>query len=111
MRRITVSLAVVSAIILGSSIAFSQRGQEQNGEGILSVLSKGQSVSLNDIAGRHEITILPNGPKMLGYEVIEVGRDYVVLEDIAHVKEIRIPIYSVKAVVVLNDSPKTNLSH
>ena len=100
MRRITISLAVAAIIILGTSIAYSQRGQERGGEGVMDVLSKGQAVNLTDAGGRYEITVLPNGPEMLGYSVHEVGRDYVVLEDIAHVRETRIPIYSVKAVVV-----------
>ena len=38
---------------------------------------------------------------MLGYKVADVGHDYVVVEDIAGVTELRIPIYSVKAVSIL----------
>ena len=100
MRRITISLAA-AIIIVGTTIAFSQHGPEQGGEGVLSVLSKGHAVSLTDAGGRYEIAVLTNGPEMLGYNVVELGRDYVVIEDIAHVKELRIPVYSVKAVVVL----------
>ena len=105
-RRITICLAVVAVIILGSSIGFSQRGPERSGEGVFSVLSKGQAVSLTETGGRYEIGIFTNGPEMLGYNVIEVGRDYVVVEDIAHVREVRIPIYSVKAVEVLKVGQK-----
>ena len=108
MRRITICLAVVAVIILGSSIAFSERGPEQGGKGVLSVLIKGQAVSVTEAAGRYEIGIFSNGPEMLGYKVVEVGRDYAVLEDIAHVRELRIPIYSIKAVTVLKTGRQGN---
>ncbi len=101
MRQIVVFLAAVAAIILGTSIAFSQRGPERGREGVLSVLTKGQAVSISEVAGRYEISIFSNGPNMLGYNVVEAGQDYVILEDIAHVRELRIPIYSVRAVTVL----------
>ena len=101
MRRIAICLAIVGVIILGTSLAFSQRGPERGGEGVLSVLTKGQAVNVNETAGRYEIGIFSNGPEMLGYNVVEVGRDYVIVEDVAHVREVRIPIYSIKAVTVL----------
>ena len=99
MRRLVVGIALAAVIILGSSFAFSER--DGVGGGVLSVLSRGQAVSLTDAGGRYEIAILTNGPEMLGYNVVAVGQDYVILEDIAHVREVRIPIYSVKAVVML----------
>ena len=108
MRRIAVCLAVVAVIILGTSIAFSERGPEQGREGVLSVLTKGQAVSVTEAAGRYEIGIFQNGPAMLGYNVVEVGSDYVIVEDIAHVKELRIPIYSVKAVSILKAGRQGN---
>ena len=100
MRQIVVCLAAVAAIILGTSIAFSQRA-ERGRQGVLSVLTEGQAVSVSEVAGRYEISIFSNGPQMMGYNVIEAGQDYVILEDIAHVRESRVPIYSVKAVTVL----------
>ena len=101
MRRVAICLAIVGVIVLGTSIAFSQRGPVQGGDGVLSVLTKGQAVNVNEAAGRYEIGIFTNGPEMLGYTVVEVGRDYVIVEDVAHVRELRIPIYSVKVVTVL----------
>ena len=100
MRRVAICLAIVGVIVIGTSLAFSQRGPER-GEGVLSVLTKGQAVNVNETAGRYEIGIFSNGPEMLGYNVVEVGRDYVIVEDVTHVREVRIPIYSIKAVTVL----------
>ena len=63
MRRIAICLAAVAAIVLGTSIAFSQRGLEKGGEGVLGLLSKGQAVSVNEVAGRYEIRIFPTARK------------------------------------------------
>ncbi len=38
----------------------------------------------------------------LGHKIIEIGDDFVVLEDLAEVTQTTIPVYSVKAVVRLN---------
>jgi len=86
-------------VVLASSLAFSQHGEE-HGRGVLSVLSKGQAVSIKDVGGRYEIGVMPNA-EMLGYKVVEVGSDYVVVKDIAGVTELRLPIYSVKVVSIL----------
>ena len=37
---------------------------------------------------------------MLGHKVIEVFSDYIVIEDLAGVNQTRIPIYSIKSVLV-----------
>jgi hypothetical protein len=31
---------------------------------------------------------------MLGYNLVSVGRNYVVMEDVVHVKEFRVPVYA-----------------
>ena len=68
-------------------------GQEKGRKGFLSVLKEGQAVVLKEAAGRFEITLMEGGHK-----VIEVGPDYVVVEDIAGVTETRIPIFSIKSI-------------
>jgi hypothetical protein len=35
---------------------------------------------------------------VLGHKVVEVGADFVVIEDIAGVQQLRIPVYSIKSV-------------
>jgi len=68
-------------------------GQEKGRKSFLSVLKEGQAVVLKEAAGRYEITLMDGGHK-----VIEVGPDYVVVEDIAGVTETRIPVYSIKSI-------------
>ena len=68
-------------------------GQEKGRKGFLSVLKEGQAIVVKEVAGRYEITLMEGGHK-----VIEVGPDYVVVEDIAGVTETRIPIFSIKSI-------------
>jgi hypothetical protein len=68
-------------------------------EGIFSVLKPGMPVGLTDSGNSYEIQLFNNGPDILGYKVIEAGADYLVLEDVSGVKELRIPIYAIKSVV------------
>jgi len=35
---------------------------------------------------------------VLGHKVVEVGADFVVVEDIAGIQQLRIPVYSIKSV-------------
>ena len=74
---------------------------QQQAPGVLSVLSKDQPVNVRDAGGRYEISVLPNGPQILGHKVIEVGQDFVVVQDIVGVTETRIPIWSIKAVTII----------
>lgn len=100
MRRTFIAIVLLGMAVFGSSLAFSQRGGERTGQGVLGVLSKGQPVTVKEVGGRYEIGVMPN-VDMLGYKMVEVGQDYVVVEDIAGVTELRIPIYSIKAVSIL----------
>jgi hypothetical protein len=68
--------------------------------GVLSVLHVGQPVTLKASETGYEINTLQNGPEVLGHKVVEVARDFVVLEDIAGINAIHIPIYSVRSVTV-----------
>lgn len=60
----------------------------------LSVLSKGQKVILKETPDGYQIHVFNAGIT----EVVEVGPDYIVVEDLATTT--RIPIYSIKAIVV-----------
>jgi hypothetical protein len=68
--------------------------------GLLSVLHAGQAIALKDAGAGYEIQLLVNGPEPLGHKVIEVLGDCVVVEDLAGVSQTRIPIYSIKSIVV-----------
>jgi len=90
----TIRLSVVAAILLANSTT--GQGQEKARKNFLSALKEGQSVVLKENGGRYEITVMKD--VRLGHTIIEVGPDYIVVEDAAKVSEIRIPVYSIKAI-------------
>ena len=86
------------AVVLCANVAVAclspaANGQEKGRKSFLSVLKEGQAVVLKEAAGRFEITLMEGG-----HRVIEIGPDYVVVEDIAGVTEIRISVYSIKSI-------------
>lgn len=85
---------IIVALVLFASLGFAPGPKT----GVLSVLKPGMPVNLMDVGGGYEIGIFTKGPEMLGYKVMEVGSDYVVVEDISGIKELRIPIYAIKSV-------------
>ena len=101
MRQAFTIIAFLAAVAVASLAISKQPTPEQTGRGVLSVLYKGLAVSLKQVAGRYEIGVFTKGPDVLGYKVLEVGQDYVVVQDVAGVTELRIPIWSVQAVQVL----------
>ena len=94
-----VSILFLSAFVAVASFTATSHGQEKARKGFLSVLKEGQSVSVKEVAGRFEITLMKD--VKLGPKVIEVGADYIVIEDIAGVTESRIHVTSIKAIVRL----------
>ena len=66
-------------------------------KGVFSMLKVGQAVSLKDHGSAYSLSFLePAVP--LGHTVIEIAEDYIVLRDIAGVKDVVVPVYSVKFV-------------
>jgi len=90
-------LAMTAALLL--TIPATSHGQDKPRKGFLAVLKEGQTITLKENAGRYEITLMKNIP--LGHKVVEVGADYVVVEDAAGVTETRIPVTSIKAIIKL----------
>jgi hypothetical protein len=93
--RVAVVVLVVLSFVLGTAAAPRGGGRKA---GLFAPLEVGQKVGLKERAGGYEIGVVPGVP--LGHKVLEVGVDYVVLEDFAGVTETRIPVYAVRAVVV-----------
>lgn len=88
-------------LLLVSGLLFVASGQAPGRErGVLSVLHAGQPVSLQETGNGYAISLLKDGPEMLGHKVVEVFSDYIVIEDLAGVSQIRIPLYAIKSVVV-----------
>ena len=90
-------LAVAVALLL--PIPATSHGQDKPRKGFLAVLKEGQTVVLKESAGKYEITLMKNIP--LGHKVVEVGPDYVVIEDAAGITETRIHVTSIKAIIKL----------
>lgn len=60
----------------------------------LSGLKVGQSVNVKEVSGRFVLSVIDDGP-VLSHKVIEIGSDYVLLEDTVGVSEIRVPLYTI----------------
>ena len=86
-------------ILLLSGVLFVASGQASGKpHGVLSVLHAGQPVNLADTDGGYKLNLFEGGPEVLGHKVVEVGADFVVIEDIAGIQQLRIPVYSIKSV-------------
>lgn len=85
-------LAVLFVVIPATSNA-----QDKPRKGFLSALKEGQTIVLKENSGRYEITVMKD--VRLGHTVIEVGPDFIVVEDVAKVTETRISVYSIMAIV------------
>ena len=95
--------ALLLAFTLASFTATSQ-GQDKPRKDFLSVLKEGQSVSVKEVGGKFEIMLMKD--VRLGHKVIEVGSDYIVVEDAAGVTETRIHVTSIKSIVKLEPPKK-----
>ena len=96
-KNLFVLAVVVVVLVMFSTGAAPQKPQAQ---GVLAPLKVGQAVALQDHGGSYEIRLMDVDVPM-SHTVVEVGQDYVVLKDIVEVAETRIPIYAIKAVVLL----------
>ena len=90
-------LLVVATLLL--AVTATSYGQDKPKKTFLSALKEGQVVSVKEVAGKYEITVMKNAP--VGSKVIEVGTDYVVLEDPAGVMDTRIHVTSIKSIIRL----------
>lgn len=62
----------------------------------LSRLKTGQIVSVKDVTGKYELIINEKAP--VGSKVIEIGDDYLVIEDPSGLVETRIHVTSIKSI-------------
>jgi hypothetical protein len=89
------SVAVLVLMTLGTTSK--SDGDTKAKRGLFATLRVGQAVNVKDIGPAYEISTFDNDMP-LGYTVVEIDTDYIVLRDIAKVSETRIPIYAVKSV-------------
>ena len=69
--------------------------------GVLSTLKVGQTLIVKEVGDRYLLTIIEGQPGIQADIVLEVGQNYVVVEDLPKVHETRIPVTSIKAVVTV----------
>lgn len=96
---------IALALLIAAVVIFCSAAAPQKPQGVLAPLKVGQSVALQDRGGSFEIR-LTDVEVPMGHSVVEVGQDFVVLKDFADVTETRIPIYSIKAVVLVKTRPR-----
>ena len=107
MRRSIPWFIAIAVLVLAVQYASSDPPRAETGKGVLAVLRADQPVAVKEVAGgRYEISFFAKQTTSLGHRVIEVGNDYVTVEDIAKVTETRIPVFSIKCVSVLKVGAK-----
>ena len=89
------TVAVLLTMALGTTSKSDNDAKAKRG--LFGTLRVGQPVNVKDAGPVYEISTFDNDMP-LGYTVVEIDTDYIVLRDIAKVSETRIPIYAVKSV-------------
>jgi hypothetical protein len=72
---------------------------QENRTFILDILKRGQLVLVKEAGGRFEITQMDD--LKVGHKVLEIGNDFVLVEDFSALTETRIPVTSIKSLVKL----------
>ena len=93
--RVGLCVATMAAMIVASLVPGRERPPKHNG--IFSRLKVGQSVSIKDEGAAVSISYL-DGTVPLAFKVTEVNENHIVVEDIAGVREMVVPVYAVKSV-------------
>lgn len=91
--------SILILVLLFLVIPATSYGQDKLKKTFLSALKEGQVVSVKEVAGKYELTVMKNAP--VGSKVLEIGTDYVVLEDPAGVIESRVHVTSIKSIIRL----------
>ena len=89
----------LSAFVALASFTVSGQAPDKPRKGFLSAITEGQAVSVRENAGRFEISMFDDGPAILGHQIVEVGENWLLVEDIAHVTQTRISVYAIKSIV------------
>jgi hypothetical protein len=101
MNRAFWMLPVITAVVLATAAAHLPE------KTVLSELAVGQSVGLKDHGSSYEISVMDvDIPR--SHTVVEIGPDFIVLEDVAAVTRTTIPVYSVKGIVRLSTRNRQN---
>ena len=100
MQKAICSTANIALLVLGVLTIMAQTPADRH-RPFLAVLKAGQSVSMKDVSGKYEISTVEGVAAVQGHKVVEIGSDFVVVQDIFGVTESRIPVHSIKAIIRL----------
>jgi len=97
-----VSVAVTGIAVrpYGASVVGAEREAASKAT-FLEHLKPGQVVSVEAKDGRYELGVFPKQIQPRSHAVIDIGRDYLVVRDIANVTDTIIPVYSISCIKVL----------
>ncbi len=100
MRKVLITI-LLCTILSAATFTTASHGQEKRSKSFLSNFQVGQIVLVSEPGGRYEIRIIKG--LEVGHKVLEVGTDYVLLEDAGGVTETMIPVTSIRSVVRLRE--------
>ena len=86
-------------ILLGLTLTVMAQVPAEKRSTILDVLKVDQKVNLKEVSGRYEVSFFEEVPNAQGFTIKAIEADHLVVEDIAGVNLIHIPLYSIKAIV------------
>ena len=101
MNRI-LTIGLVALMALAATHVASLGQAPAKASGVLSVLHAGQAATLTDTPDGYLISVFADEKPQLSHEVVEVGSEFVVVRDVTKIRETRIPLWSLKAVVVIS---------
>lgn len=104
MNRGVFGVSVVCLLILASFTT--GEAQNQQRRDFFAILKAGQPVVIKETAGRFQVIMLVDVPDAQSHKVIEVGADYITVEDVAGFTQTRIPVYSVSSIARLKSLKK-----
>ena len=85
-------LGLLAVVVFASGVADSPK------KTAFSELQVGRPVGLKDRGTTYEITVFDDNIPQ-SHKIVEVGEDFIVVEDVAKVRKTTIPVYSVKSIV------------
>jgi hypothetical protein len=103
MKHLSASvLSIVAVSLISLVLVAAQPDADPPKTGLFANLRKGQEIGLKDVGTSFEVTILADQPGPLGFTILEVGHDFLVLRDISGIQEVRIPLYAIKAITTIS---------
>jgi len=87
--------AIVVAV---AAVAWPQAAVPPRPQTLFGCLALGQSVTLKDAGAAYEISSFTQ-PIVGPYRVVEIAHDYIVLQDVGQLTDVRIPATAVKCIV------------